>query len=223
MHDTISTGSGIAVRAARPSDAPLLATFDIMASSDPFGRPFWQDLLPSDTDPRAFAEALFSEDACGWGAVPEFIVIEVDGEPAAGCSVFAAKEPPADGPIRSDRLPSVGRRLGWDAGTIEAAVEAYETAWDQLPASYRLPQASAIVEAVAVLPGFRGRGLGHRLMETAKAHARALGHDSLGISVIHGNDRAARLYEAHFEPYATFHPASFAGGFPGVTKYRARL
>lgn len=61
------------------------------------------------------------------------------------------------------------------------------------------------------------------LMNAAFDRGRTLGAKSIGIMVIHGNDGAQALYEKHFEPYATFHPAYFQHEFPGVTKYRASL
>lgn len=55
-------------------------------------------------------------------------------------------------------------------------------------------------------------------MLEAKTETRRRGHDALGIMAIHGNDRAHRLYERHFERWA-----AFDGRFPGVTKYRSSV
>lgn len=59
--------------------------------------------------------------------------------------------------------------------------------------------------------------------QDALAEARRRGHDALGIMAIHGNDRAHRLYERHFDRWATFHEAAFDGRFPGVTRYRSTI
>jgi GNAT superfamily N-acetyltransferase len=52
----------------------------------------------------------------------------------------------------------------------------------------------AWLEDLYVAPGFRGRGLGARLLERAALEARRAGCVSLELEVVRGHERAARLY-----------------------------
>ena len=54
---------------------------------------------------------------------------------------------------------------------------------------------SAHLEALAVAPGFEGRGLGQRLLDAAEADAKALGAETMTLHVFAVNSRARRLYE----------------------------
>lgn len=214
----------IAVRSATRDDIALLARLDHEASLPPFERPFWDDLLEgTGTAPLDFLEAMFAVGGSNWGAIEDFLILEVDGAPAAGCAVYLATGDAARGhPLNLARLPAIAEWLAWPRATRDAFEAAYRALWAEDPIFYA-PQAPAIVETVAVLPEHRGRGLGDRLMVEAKARARGLGVDAVGIMVVHGNDAAARLYAKHFEPWATFHPAYFGGAVPGLTKFRAAL
>ncbi len=53
---------------------------------------------------------------------------------------------------------------------------------------------TALVEAVAVLPERRGRGVGRRMMAEALAQARQAGRRRVGLYVVEGNTPAVRLY-----------------------------
>ncbi len=215
--------SSPSVRAATAADVPFLARTAFEASLPPFGRSFWDDLLKeSGTDTVAFLEAVLREGASSWGAVEDFIILDVEGAPAAACAVFAPDEHAALGPLNLDRLDGVAAALSWTAETAAAFGAAYQGIWSG-GADFLKPQAELIVESVAVAPAFRGRGLGDALMLAAFDRARARGAANLGIMVIHGNDAAKALYEKHFEPYATFHAAYFDHAFPGLTKFRANL
>jgi GNAT superfamily N-acetyltransferase len=48
---------------------------------------------------------------------------------------------------------------------------------------------------MAVLPGFRNRGLGTRFLEAARERARGLGLQELSLLCFAGNTGARRLYE----------------------------
>ena len=48
---------------------------------------------------------------------------------------------------------------------------------------------------MAVFPGNRGRGIGHRLLDLAEKHAHAKGFDKLSLIVLEQNEGAKRLYD----------------------------
>ncbi|WP_157982102.1 GNAT family N-acetyltransferase [Oceanicella sp. SM1341] len=54
---------------------------------------------------------------------------------------------------------------------------------------------SYYVNALAVWPGFRDRGIGSRLLAAAEARGRALGAQRISIQVFSQNTHALRLYE----------------------------
>jgi ribosomal protein S18 acetylase RimI-like enzyme len=53
------------------------------------------------------------------------------------------------------------------------------------------------VNGLATLPGYRGRGLGSKLLEAARVMATEAGCDELSIEVFEQNEGAVRLYESH--------------------------
>ena len=212
------------VRPATAKDIPFLAQMEFEASLPPFGRSLWDDLLKeTGTDTLTFIRAMFREDASNWGGVSDFLILELDGQPAAACAVFKPQDtPPSVGSFNLERLDQVAWSLSWSRDTTDAFRAAYEKAWGD-DTTFLKPQADLIIETVAVAPDHRGKGLGTALMHAAFDRGRALDAESIGIMVIHGNDTAQALYEKHFKPYATFHAAYFNDEFPGLTKYRASL
>ena len=216
--------SGPTVRTATAKDVPFVAQLDYWASHEPFGRSFWDGLLTgTGTATLPFLEAVFASNASRWGGVEDFILVEGDHGPMAGCAVFAPSDSPdAWHPLDLAKLKRVADRLEWSRGAQQAFEAAYRKVWGG-DLAFLEPQAERIVEAVAVAPNHRGKGLGHVLMRAAKTRAKAQGAASLGVMVIHGNEAAASLYAKHFQPYVTFHEDYFDGAFPGVTKYRASL
>lgn len=60
------------------------------------------------------------------------------------------------------------------------------------------------IHDLAVLPGYRGLGIGRQLLEAVEQKARALGCCKLTLEVLERNDRARRLYEAAGFAQATY-------------------
>lgn len=216
---------GRIVRSAAPADIPFLAEILFMASLTSSGRSFWQELAqPTGTPTRRFLEAMLAADASNWGTIEDFIVIDVDGHPAAACAVYdAEKDPPLCLPLNLDRFASMAEKLGWPESVAEAFRTRYCTTWRVGDPVAMTPQAPIIVESVAVLPRYRRLGLGRWLMEAAFDEARRRNGTALGVSVLEDNVAARRLYEQYFDPYITLHTAYFDGAFPSLTKFRAEL
>ena len=212
-------------RAATSADLPLIARVEEMASTPPFPRSAWSALLErTGTTVRAFLEAMYAAGASRWGGVEDFVVLERGGRPVAACAVYAPEPPGWDRrALRMDRLPAVARSLGWCEARREAFREAYDAAWAGAE-PFLEPPAPAVIESLGVLPHARGAGAGRALLDAATERARGLGAGAVGLSLIVGNERARRLYEAAgFERLLTVHAAAFGGGFPGLVKMRRPL
>ena len=223
MQTDTSISPKIAVRSGELEDIPFLAHIIEMASTPPFPQSLWRRVLdPVDVPTQPFIEALLAEGAFAWGPVTDFIVLMVDGIPAAACSVFLSDTDNRE-PVRLDRMLAVAARLGWGADRLQTFRIAYSEAFTTDEETAAAPLADAVIEAVGVMPEFRGLGLGDRLMQDAKTVARAKGAADLTVAAITGNDTAHRLYARHFAPIVTFHTALYDGLFPGETKYRAML
>ncbi|TVR79945.1 MAG: hypothetical protein EA405_12005 [Rhodospirillales bacterium] len=116
----------IVARAGRAEDIPFLARIIEIASTPPFPQsPLRQVLDPVDTPTLPFLEVVLAEDAFAWGLIADFVVLTVDGNPAAACAVFV---PDAGNrhPLRMDRMPAVAARLGWDDARLQAFRAAYD-------------------------------------------------------------------------------------------------
>lgn len=218
-----TTNPVISARNGNFEDIPFLARIIEMASTPPFPHSLWRRVLdPVDAPTLPFIEALLVEGAFAWGPVADFVVLMVDGTPAAACSVFLSDAENRQ-PVRLDRMPAVARQLGWDDDRLQTFRAACNEAFTMVDEIAEAPLAEAVIEAVGVMPEFRGLGLGDRLMLEAKTVARTKGAADLVVAAITGNDPAHRLYARHFAPVVTFHTALYDGQFPGETKYRAVL
>jgi GNAT superfamily N-acetyltransferase len=214
----------ITVRKATPQDVPVLARIEYEASLPPHNHCFWEDLLvPTGTPVLEFLETMFKLGASNWGNVSDFILLEQAGNIVAGCAIYNPTGTANDAhPLRLDKLPDIAQHLGWSQEAMHKFETTYQALSDGLT-DFLKSQADAIIETVAVLPEFRGQGLGKTLIQAALQEAKARGASSAGIMVLHGNDNAKALYEKFFEPYITFHSAFFKGEFPAVTKYKTNL
>jgi ribosomal protein S18 acetylase RimI-like enzyme len=113
------------------------------------------------------------------------------------------------------------------SGSLDCATQA--ALWGgNLRPFFLTPQATWIIENVAVLLEARGRGFGKVLLRALLEEGRSQQHDFAGIMVINGNEVARHTYESiGFKPYQTFHADYFSEQFNieflGVTKFGLRL
>lgn len=165
-----------------------------------------------------------STNASNWGSVSDFSILEEDGQPVAAAAGYT---PNAEDycPLRLSCLSKIANQLNWSPEVATAFGDRYEQFWggDSRP-FFLTPQASWIIENVAVIPEARGRGLGKVLLRALIEEGRTQQHSHAGIMVINGNDAARRTYESiGFKPYQTFHAGyfkqQFGIEFPGLTKF----
>ena len=216
-------------RKATTADLPFLAKIEYEASLPPLNHCFWEDLLHgTETTALQFIEAELRADASNWGNVADFLILEDQGKPVAAAAGYV---PDTEDycPLRLACLEVIAQELKWSKDNLTAFYDRYMAFWGgDLRPFFLTPQATWIIENVAVLPESRGRGFGKALLRALLEEGRAQQHDFAGIMVINGNDVAHHTYESvGFKPYQTFHADYFLEQFniefPGVTKFGLRL
>lgn len=100
----------------------------------------------------------------------------------------------------SERSPS--RAISTDGALLEGDLAGFVTTHPtESPPVFDHPE-QLVIDDLYVRPPYRGRGLGRRLVERAKADAIEAGCDELGLDVDRGNDRALEFYrELGFEAH----------------------
>jgi len=219
----------LSTRKATIADIPFLARIEYEASLPPLDHCFWEDLLEgTDTTALEFIEAELQSDGSNWGGVEDFLVLEETGQPVAAAAGYVPIEEDYC-PLRLSRLAPIAETLNWSEAVTEMFRDRYLDLWGgNLRPFFLTPQATWIIENVAVLPAARGRGLGKTLLRALLDEGRSQGHEFAGIMVINGNEAARHTYESvGFKPYQTFHAdyfiEQFGIEFPGVTKFGLRL
>ncbi|NEP18893.1 MAG: GNAT family N-acetyltransferase [Leptolyngbya sp. SIO4C1] len=216
-------------RKATATDIPFLARIEYEASLPPLNYCFWEDLLEGTrTTALQFIEAELRTDASNWGNVADFLILEAQGKPVAAAAGYV---PGTEDycPLRLSRLEAIAHELNWSEENLTVFHNRYLALWGgDLRPVFLTPQATWIIENVAVLPEARGRGFGKVLLRALLEEGRSQRHDFAGIMVINGNNAARHTYESiGFKPYQTFHADYFSERFniefPGITKFGLRL
>lgn len=223
MIDTPTT-QNLQVRRATRADIPFIAWCNYEASSPAPNFCYWDPLLEGlNTDTMAFIQAIFHADALAWGRAEDFFIVFDNETPIAGASGFMMDSQDYR-PLRLDKLPVVAKSLGWTDDMLEQFLHGYTAVWSDPHDTTLAPSAPWIIECVAVVPEYRGRGVAKHLMRALLAEGTRLGATHAGISVTMGNDAAQRVYEGvGFQMYMTYGSEYFDGAFPGTIKYRAKL
>lgn len=215
------------IRPATSNDIPFLAYVQYEASLPPSNFSFWDyPLMGLGVESLHFIEMVMRLNAGTWGSVDQFFVMEHEGRPVAAAAGIEPDEAFARGPVRISEINRIGEALGWSSELIETYRQRYEEQWPDPQGNFLLlPQASWIIESVAVIPEMRAKGLVKPLMQALFEEGKRRGHTHVGITVANGNDRAQKAYEhMGFQKYLAFGPAFFESPeFLGYTKYKRPL
>lgn len=111
---------------------------------------------------------------------------------AAGMNFTAATQ---DAEVTGRRIEGSECWLAFDGGTLAGTVTLTLRPVESLPPSYGTGSA-AFLHQLAVEPGFRGRGLGRRLLDHAEARAAALGFGTIALDTAETASHLLRLYAA---------------------------
>ncbi len=106
-------------------------------------------------------------------------------------------------PIAGREYVEMGLAKWWTADATIPAIRSGRTLVAEVDgrvvgmAVYGTHDDDLVLWKLYVLPEHHSRGIGHLLLDAVLARAAELGHRSLHVSVVDGNDRALRFYERH--------------------------
>jgi translation initiation factor 4G len=210
----------IAIRRARPEDAPFLAWAVLASARSHLPRGFWDLLIPESEQERLdFASALLLSEEPSWWHWSLFWIAERDGQPGAALSGFD----PARVIAADEAVVLAAAACGFGRARLAAAFARCQPMF----ACLHEPEPGAwVVESVATRPEARGVGLASALVGRVLAEGRAGGHALAQLSLLIGNTPAQRVYErAGFRVTAEKRSAAFEGalGCPGIAVMSCRL
>jgi ribosomal protein S18 acetylase RimI-like enzyme len=202
------------IRRARLEDADVIAWVILTAQRGHLPRG-WFDIALDWSEPEclAFVERIATAHSQSWWHVSQFLIAEVEGETAAAlCAMPAAgtvkaarsaiQEAAENAGLNASELAAIFRRGAYTAGCW---VQGADGDW--------------LIEHVASLPMYRGRGLVQALIERALAAGKAAGFERASISFLIGNEAAQRCYAkagftfAEEKRHSDFEALTNAAGF----------
>ena len=177
------------IRPGRPDDADFIARTVLLAQRGPRPRG-WFDIALDQSEPRVldFLRKLAIAKPRSWYQVSQFLIAEVDGEPAAALCAMPSRETRAT--MRA-AIEEVARDQGISAADLAPifARGAYaRDCWIQGG------EEDWLIEHVASAPARRGRGLMQALIAHALSAGREAGFTNASITFVIGNDAAERCY-----------------------------
>jgi GNAT superfamily N-acetyltransferase len=177
------------IRPAGPDDSGFIAR-NILASQRGPRPPGWFDIALGWPEPQclAFVAQVATAATRSWWHVSQFMIAEVDGEPAAALCALPAS---GTGVAARAAIAEAAEKTGLSASELAAIFRrgAYPSGcWVQGG------EGDWLIEHVASLSAYRGRGLVQALIAHALAAGRAAGFKRASISYLIGNDPAERCY-----------------------------
>ena len=202
------------IRQGQADDAAFIAHTVLWSQRGPRPRG-WFDFALDQTEPQVldFLARLAVAKPRSWYHVSQFLIAEVDGKPAAALCAMPSRE--TRDTMRSG-IEEVARATGISAADIFARGSYARACWVQGA------EGEWLIEHVATLPEYRGRGLVQALIDSALAAGRHAGFERASISFLIGNEAAERSYsKAGFSFAEEKRDASFEAltGSPGFRRF----
>lgn len=164
----IKKDNRVSYRSAKKEDAPLIAEVLAMA----FGKECSENYLSEDYL-HIFEDIAKSEDSLY--SFKNTIIAELEGTPVGAVCGYDGAQSPI---LRSNTLSLIKEKTG-----REAHIEK-ETQEDEF-----------YIDSLGILPQFRGKGLGSKLLLQMRDMAFSKGHPIVGLLVDENNTKAKELYE----------------------------
>jgi ribosomal protein S18 acetylase RimI-like enzyme len=174
------------IRPAGVADADFIARNILAAQRGHLPRSAFDNALNlPEAECLDFARRLSVARTKSWFHVSQFLIAEVDNEPAAALCAFPAAGTRA---AAGAAIEEVAGETGLDASEIFRRQATAANCWVQGG------KGDWMVEYVASLGAYRGRGLVQALLGQALAAGRARGYTRASISFLIGNEAAERCY-----------------------------
>jgi ribosomal protein S18 acetylase RimI-like enzyme len=178
-----------AIRPARTDDASFIARNILASQRGPLPRG-WFDIALGWDEPQCldFVKQIAVAPTPSWWHVSQFIIAEVEGKPAASLCALPAS---GTGAAAKAAIEAAAGASGLDASDVAAIFQrgAYtRNCWVQGG------EGDWLIEHVATLAEYRGRGLVQGLIDHALAAGGAAGFKQASISFLIGNEAAERCY-----------------------------
>ena len=176
------------IRPAGLNDADFIARTILAAQRGHVPRG-WFDIALAWPEPRclAFLGRIATAQSQSWWHVSQFIIADVEGQPAAAlCSM------PAAGSLKAAR-PAIEEAADGAGLTVRSSLQFQRGAYTA-GCWLQADEGDWLIEHVASMPAYRGRGLVQGLIEHAIAKARAASFKQASITFLIGNDAAERCY-----------------------------
>lgn len=145
--------------------------------------------LPDDEARVEFLDAASHAEPRSFFRYDNFLVAEIDGRQVAGLSAF---EPRIAMPELERAEREAAKELGWSEQELRDMQDRFAIALTCYPDT---PEERWIVEWVATVPEFRGRGIVQQLLLAILDRGRERGYRKAQIGYLLGNTPAQRCYE----------------------------
>ena len=178
-----------AIRQGRADDADFIARTILSSQRGPYRRG-WSDIALDQSEPHvlAFLRRLAVTKQSSWYHVSQFLVAEVEGQPAAALCAMPSR-------VSRETLRPAIKEAARGAGMSDADLAAvFVRGAYARPCWIQGGDEDWLIEHVASQPDFRGRGLMQALLEQGIAAGRAAGFSRASITFVIGNDAAERCY-----------------------------
>ncbi|MGB2694056.1 MAG: GNAT family N-acetyltransferase [Dehalococcoidia bacterium] len=186
-----TTQSRIEIVPAREEHVPFIAWVQIAAARSHLERGAWDLYIDStEAETLRFLETLATTETRHFAHYTNFIIAQVEGEPAAALSGYFDAE--LGLPALTAGIEEANRTLGRSPDEDAAG---WQRAGSIVLVSIEHEPGAWIVEWVATRPEFRRRGLVDRLLSEMLQIGRGKGAATGEIGVLIGNDGAQRAYE----------------------------
>lgn len=178
-----------AIRPARTDDAGFIARNILASQRGPLPRG-WFDIALGWDEPQCFAfiERIATARVPSWWHVSQFIIAEVDGNPAAALCALPASGTGAAAKAAIEAVAAESRLGASDVDAIFKRGAYTRNCWVQGG------EGDWLIEHVATRPECRGRGLAQALIDHALAAGARAGFARASISFLIGNEAAERCY-----------------------------
>lgn len=174
------------IRQGRADDAAFIAHTVLLAQRGPRPRG-WFDFALAQAEPQVldFLTKLAMAKPRSWYHVSQFLIAEVEGQPAAALCAMPSRE-------TRDTMRAAIEEVAVSSGISAAGI--FTRGAYARPCWVQGGEADWLIEHVAVQPSARGRGLVQALIGHALSDGRAAGFARASISFLIGNEAAERSY-----------------------------